>query len=189
MASKPPTCTHPKFPHLYFANPFTKRKGVTIAIRDTVLFKLRTLEVDPNGQFLILSVTFHNQVITLVNIYSPKTHQNFFFKSFCQMTHKLQPYRAGSIIICGDYNDIKDPSIDSTSSTHKSSSSLSTFFDAWRCIHCNERDYVFYSNMRKVYSRIYFFLVDKLTLQHITSSQIGLITWSDHAPISIALLL
>lgn len=81
--------------------------------------------------------------------------------------------------------------MDSTNPTHKTSSSLHSLisqedlFDPWRCIHGNEKDFTFYSSAHKVYSRLNLFLVDKFTLQRVSSTFIGLITWSDHALLSL----
>lgn len=44
-----------------------------------------------------------------------------------------------------------------------------------------------YSSAHNVYFRLDLFLVDKFTLQQVFSAVIGLITWSDHAPISLEL--
>lgn len=44
----------------------------------------------------------------------------------------------------------------------------------------------FFSNVHHTYSCIDLFMVDKFMLQKIVKSNIHVITWSDHAPISIS---
>lgn len=58
-------------------------------------------------------------------------------------------------------------------------------YDAWRSAHRSERDHTFYSIAVRVYSRIDLFLVDRDTLLQTKTTQIGLITWSEHAALYI----
>lgn len=60
-------------------------------------------------------------------------------------------------------------------------------FNAWRCYHASERDYTFYSDIQKSFSRIDFFLVDRQSLQLVDKCDIDTILWSDHAPITLSL--
>lgn len=99
------------------------------------------------------------------------------------------------MIWCGDFNGVGDATIDSTSRGIRPALQLGPWFtklnlfDAWRCYHANEKDYTFYSPLHKSFSRIDFFLVDRQSLQLVDSSQVGTISWSDHAPIVLSLQL
>lgn len=66
----PPKCSHPKFPFIYNANSEAKKKGVMIAIRDTVAFNLHKVNIDPQGHFIIL-VCDNSNTYTVANIYAP----------------------------------------------------------------------------------------------------------------------
>lgn len=95
--------------------------------------------------------------------------------------------------MCGDYNSIPDKNMDLSSSTRNQQNrttlaqfiSSSGLYDVWRCQHSTERDFTFFSNVHHTYSRIDLFLVDKFLLQQIVTSDIYVITWFNHAPISI----
>lgn len=93
----------------------------------------------------------------------------------------------------GDLNIVGDPSIDASTTKGQSRPALNPLlhdldlFDVWRAQHGSERDYMYFSHSQLSYSRLDAFIVDKWTLQNVTQSDIGLISWSDHAPISISL--
>ena len=59
--------------------------------------------------------------------------------------------------------------------------------DVWRIQHPKVRDYSFRSAVHGTYSRIDLFLVDHGSLKTVKSSDIGIVTLSDHAPVSINL--
>lgn len=58
-------------------------------------------------------------------------------------------------------------------------------YAVWRCYHSTEKDFTFFSQIHLSYSRIDMFLLDTFLLQQISKSEIGCITWTDHAPVSI----
>lgn len=60
-------------------------------------------------------------------------------------------------------------------------------FDAWRVKHPTHRQYTFYSPPHKLYSRLDHFLLNTPLLPYLVASEIGPITWSDHAPITLDL--
>lgn len=102
-------------------------------------------------------------------------------------------YLPQRFIICGDFNEIVDHSLDSSNSRRKSSYALSSLlfredlYNIWRCAHGTERDYTCFSPTQGSYFRLDLFLTSKLLLQQVTSAHIGLITWFDHAPVTISL--
>lgn len=53
--------------------------------------------------------------------------------------------------------------------------------------HNNARDYTFYSPVHATYSRLDFFLVELWLLEAVTRTNIGIMTFSDHAPVSLQL--
>ncbi|XP_040197762.1 olfactory receptor 11L1-like [Rana temporaria] len=104
---------------------------------------------------------------------------------------KFNNIQKGRILIGGDFNITGDPNMDTTSTTQRHQPALNPFlrtnnlFNIWRCQHGIERDFSYFSSSHLSYSRIDSFLADKITLQDVTASSIGSITWSDHAPVSI----
>lgn len=158
-----------------------------IAVRSLVSFQLLDSELYSDGRYVILNASINNRNMTIANIYTPNTNQKHLYKD---VMGKLEPFRQG---LCGDFNQVVDLTLDSSNPTHKRSTALSSLMHSedlcnpWRCLHNTERDYTFYSHMQKTYSRIDLFLTDKHTLQSVQETKIGLVTWSDHAPISMKL--
>lgn len=99
--------------------------------------------------------------------------------------------KQGNLIFCGDFSAPMDPVMDTSKEGTISRKGLSPIFssedmyDAWRCLHTTERDFTFFSHVHKSYSRIDYFIADKLLLPKITKACIHNITWSDHAPITL----
>lgn len=185
-----PICQNKHFPHIFFANADSKTKGVMTAIRDTVTFVLHTKFVDAQGRYLVLVCDINQVTYTIVNVYAPNKHQVRFFH---KLMHKVDTLKRGLLVLCGDFNIIPDPSIDTTRSKKRILTSLQDsihkegLYDVWRCLHASERDFTFFSAPHHTYTRIDFFLVDQHTLTKSTSSTINNITWSDHASITLSI--
>lgn len=75
----PPTCSHPKCPHQFNTNAVLKSKGVMIAIKDFLTFKLHTAITDPQGRFLIIVCDIYSTTNTVANVYAPNKGQMTFF--------------------------------------------------------------------------------------------------------------
>lgn len=123
---KVPSMTHKRFPHLYFANATNKKKGVLIAIKDTVSFKTLDVELDGQGRYIILICEINNQTYTIVNLYAPNSKQMTLFH---KLWKRIQKKKQGHTLLCGDFNLAPDPSIDTQSpkATKHCSSPLSSF--------------------------------------------------------------
>lgn len=85
---------------------------------------------------------------------------------------------------CGDFYGIHDVSLDYTSRGARPPLHLG-LYDVWRCYHASERDYTFYSDVHKSFSKIDMFLVNRQSLQVVDRCEIDTISWSDHAPITL----
>lgn len=61
--------------------------------------------------------------------------------------------------------------------------------DCWRTLHASERDYSYSSKFHGVYTQIDLLLTDQSTLDLLVDSTIEQITISDHAPVTLLLVL
>lgn len=179
LASNPPKSTHRNYPHIFTANAHSKTKGVLIAIRDTVAFKIHKAVCDSLGRFLILICDLNSTHYMLVNVYSPNNHQIQFFNRLLKKVKRLQK---GLLVICGDFNRTPDLSLDSTSQSKRTSPTLlpsiiqHDLHDAWQCLHATERVFTFFSSPHRIYTRLDLFLVDQQTLLRTSSVTINPIT-------------
>lgn len=120
-----PQCQHKSFPHIFKADYSRKQRGVLIAIRDTLAFKLLNSYSDPEGRFFILVCTLDNVTYTLVNICAPNNRQMKFHKATLKKIHEMQK---GHILMCGDFNLVSDFVMDSSSSAKRLASPPTAFF-------------------------------------------------------------
>lgn len=148
--SSPITIHNQNYPLIYLASAEKKKAGVMIAIKITVAFQLIRSHIDPGGRYIILICHINDVICTLVNTYTPNTHQ----VSFLNKIHrKLCKVRQGRLIWSGDFNGIGDRLMDSTSRSSSPPLQLQTWFtkadlyDMWRCLHATEKDYTFYSQI------------------------------------------
>ncbi|KAM9311530.1 E3 ubiquitin-protein ligase RNF213 [Gastrophryne carolinensis] len=107
--------------------------------------------------------------------------------------------KEGILLLGGDLNIPLNPSLDTSSG--RSAVPLSKIkqlkkallglqlVDTWRALHGSKKDYSFYSHAANSYSRIDYLLMSHHALDWDPSAWIGLIVWSDHAPIFVSIQL
>lgn len=151
-------------------------------------FHLKDTIIDPQGRFVLVICTLDSVLYTLVNVYATNVMPVGFLKRVLTKAVKM---RRGNLVIGGDLNTVLNPTLDATSTSqtellgpllHKLD-----LYEVWRCHHTSEKDFTFFSTPHIAYSRIDYLLVDKYMLGKVSRSQIGNITWSDHAPVRITI--
>lgn len=83
-----------------------------IAVFPLASFALSHVEQYLFGRFLILLASFNNKPLTRFNLYAPNTRQYSFYKTIMQT---LQHYPRDQTILCGDFNKVIVPSLDTSS--------------------------------------------------------------------------
>ena len=68
----------------WFSSGTSNSKGVAILIRNSVKTQVHSVYSDPNGRFLIISVTINGLPLLLVNVYAPNNDDPDFFYRFLQ---------------------------------------------------------------------------------------------------------
>ena len=66
-----------------------KKAGVAILISDKIDFQRRAIKRDPEGDFIILKGTIHQEDINIVNIYAPNTETPKYIKKILQDFRKI----------------------------------------------------------------------------------------------------
>lgn len=73
QASTMSKCSHRDFPHLFLALAPEKKRGVLLAIKNSVSFHLKDYLLDQEGQYIILTCDI--KPYTLVAVCVPNSHQ------------------------------------------------------------------------------------------------------------------
>lgn len=104
------------------ANYKKKKRGVLVAIRVSISFKLHASLMDKEGRYVILVAELNGALYTLVNIYAPNKHQIKFIRRTLAKARSIQK---GQLLVCGDFNIPMWPGIDTTSQRRNQDSSNS----------------------------------------------------------------
>lgn len=112
---------HKKLPPIFIANSLEKKRGVLIAICDTVIFQLLDSVIDSNGRYVILICTIDNITYTLVSLYTPNTRQIHFLIKLIRKDHRVQKE---ILLLCGDFNLVTDFQLDSTNKCPRTQSPI-----------------------------------------------------------------
>ncbi|CAH2273896.1 Hypothetical predicted protein [Pelobates cultripes] len=135
---------------------------------------------------------------TKTKVYAPTTPDASFWQ---QLATHLNTFSTTCLIVGGDCNAIHTPTIDRTplNPARIPPSQNDTLFsqflasqnliDIWRAQHPSTTDFTFYSHPHGSYSRIDHFLISPNLVPQITNSDIGPISWSEHAKIAITITL
>lgn len=191
--SAPPRFSDSRFTQCFTSNGPAKKAGVAILFSQQCQFSLTSQHADSEGRYLILVGLLENVEVTIASYYAPNTGQLSFYRKFCEV---LSQRAKGAVLTLGDFNMVLDPGLDKTriSVTRANQAQdhskqfrqlLAEFgmYDAWRAKHPSVRDFTYYSNVHRTYSRIDLALVDRWTLASIEKIDILPMTWSDHSPL------
>uniref|UniRef100_A0A3B3HAI8 Reverse transcriptase domain-containing protein n=1 Tax=Oryzias latipes TaxID=8090 RepID=A0A3B3HAI8_ORYLA len=183
------------FPNVYSACYNSRQRGVTIMINREIKFTETSTVIDPEGRFIIVTLSTQNMQLCLANVYAPNVDDPKFFHSFFSA---LSEHTDKSLIIAGDLKMCLDPEMDRLNNTGnlriwQSTNTVKQYMedfglcDVWRLFHPTKRTYTFFSTVHQSYSRLDYFLVNSSLLSIATEAQIHPITISDHAPVSLTL--
>ena len=93
----------------YFSSYRTNSRGVAVFFNNNFEFKIKKIERDPNGNYIILLISSMDQDFLLINIYGPNKDSPVFYE---QLTNKIKQYNNKNIIAVGDWNFVMDPTLD-----------------------------------------------------------------------------
>lgn len=186
------------YPTVYVASQERKKAGVAILISHNCPLTVTDVITDPGGRYIILQARYKDTPVILGNVYVPNTSQLPFLRRFLSKITRLP---SAALLIGGDFNiafsEVVDKLLLPGKQIHPSLSLLSrsfrqlirkfSLYDLWRIAHPTERQYSFYSPPHSSHSRIDYFFGNVLALRRLMTVDLGLISWSDHAPISLTL--
>lgn len=174
----------------------SNKRGVMILLNNNFQHDIGRILTDPNGNFLILEITIKGKKITLVNIYGPNEDRPQFYSN---IRKKIEEFDNDMAIICGDWNLIMDPDLDSENYKHINNPKARSvvkelfidefeFMDAYRVINDEKKGFTWRKlNPEKKQARLDYFLINFDVLVHLDDCQIVPGYRSDHSGVLLKL--
>lgn len=181
----------------YFSSYSTNSRGVMILMNNNFEQKVERIKTDKNGNFIILDMLIQGKKLTLVNLYGPNQDNPQFYINLFQ---KITEFENDKIIMCGDWNFVIDPSIDSENYLHVNNPKArqavlnymeeESVLDVWRIMNENCKKYTWRRlNPIRKQARLDFFLVSETISQYAMSADIISGYRTDHSGIVLKLKL
>ena len=177
---------------VYFSSHSQNKKGTAIFINKNLPFILKHEEKHLEWRFILIRGLILEQHITILNIYAPNNDSpQFMLQIILTFNHHCN----GLGFLAGDFNCIRNASLDKSSSANISNLRSSAVFknictntgliDIWRQLNPKLRDYTFYSHPHNSYFGLHYFFIPKYFLHFIQTCCIDPTVLSDHAQVHL----
>lgn len=146
---------------------------------------------DSNGRYIAIEVLFNRRKTLLIGIYAPNYGKDAFLK---ELKGKIKTLNYKQTILLGDFNGVLDPQWDKSSRTKNDFGGKlpRSFFDilkkenltdVWRTFNRTSKEFTFFSNRHKSYSRIDLILTSDILTTLTKKVEILSKILADHNPI------
>ena len=133
---------------VYFSSFTSNKRGVMVLINNNFDQKVESIKTDPSGNFIILDMSIQGKKVTLVNLYGPNEDKPQFYKN---LQHKLSEFDNDFVIMCGDWNLVLNPEVDTHNYLHINNPKArqvvlnlieeENFIDVWRVMNEDEKGF------------------------------------------------
>ncbi len=164
-----------------------KTKGVLILVNRKLNLTIEHLGSDEKGRFVFIRCKIYNNRLALVSIYGPNETDSAFLT---QISKTLLEEIDCPLVVGGDFNAVINHAVDKSQSdttANPSSKLLNTFItelnliDLWRIQNTKAKDFTFFSNRHKTFSRIDYIFLSPSLISSNSSISILPILLSDHS--------
>ncbi len=172
-----------------------KTKGVLILVNRKLNLTIEHLGSDEKGRFVFIRCKIYNNRLALVSIYGPNETDNAFLT---QISKTLLEEIDCPLVVGGDFNAVINPALDKSQSdttANPSSKLLNKFItelnliDLWRIQNTKAKDFTFFSNRHKTFSRIDYIFLSPSLISSNSSISILPILLSDHSAMLCSLFI
>ena len=181
---------------IIYSHGTTHSKGVCTLLNPNSPFKLSSIQVDPEGRFLIAKLTIEEKYFCIVNTYGPNNchDQDDFLKALSQQL--VSKTDTSKVIISGDWN-ITLNRIDKLGGLPwKATSSRNTLVDLmkelnltdiYRELHPKSKSFTYVSKSLNLKSRIDYFLISRSLSCDVKQAEIRISIAPDHNAIFLSI--
>ena len=179
---------------VHFSNYKSNARGTAILFHNNFEYKVIQEKVDINGNYLILDIIIQGNRISLVTLYGPNKDKPTFFENINLILDELGNEH---IIMCGDFNLVLEPEIDTENYQHVNNPNArnklleiienKNLIDAYRQLHETEPRFTWRKRNPRKQARLDFFLISENLLTFLNKSSIEHSYRSDHSSITLEL--
>ncbi len=172
-----------------FSCALNKTKGVLILVNRKLHLTIEHLGNDEEGRFVFIRCKIHNTRLALVSIYGPNETDSAFFT---KVSKTLLEQIDCPLVVGGDFNAVVNPALDKSQSdttANPSSKLLNKFItelnliNLWRIHNTKSKDFTFFSNRHKTFSRIDYIFFSPSLISSNSSISILPILLSNHSAV------
>ncbi len=172
-----------------FSSAQNKTKGVLILVNWKLNLTIEHLGSDEKGRFVFIRCKIYNNRLALVSIYGQNETDSAFLT---QISKTLLEEIDCPLVVGGDFNADINPALDKSQSdttANPSSKLLNKFItelnliNLWRIRNTKSKDFTFFSNRHKTFSRIDYIFLSPSLISSNSSISILPILLSDHSAV------
>ena len=173
---------------IYLSGSKTNSRGVAIFLNNNFEHKVLSLKSDKNGNFLKIVLKLSSIIINLITLYGPNKDSPGFFH---EIENMLQEENADYNIICGDFNLVLNPELDTNNykllNNPKARDTVLKILedhdlcDIYRNLHPNTKRYTWRRKNPIKQARLDMFIASSTILDIINKCEIRLSYRSDHS--------
>ena len=181
---------------IYLSGSKTNSRGVAIFLNNNFEHKVLSLKSDKNGNFLKIVLKLSSIIINLITLYGPNKDSPGFFH---EIENMLQEENADYNIICGDFNLVLNPELDTNNykllNNPKARDTVLKILedhdlcDIYRNLHPNTKRYTWRRKNPIKQARLDMFIASSTILDIINKCEIRLSYRSDHSITELEILL
>ena len=178
----------------YFASHSSNARGVAILFNNNFEFKVKKINKDTNGNFIVIVLEIKKEDYVLVNLYGPNRDEPDFFRRLYKV---LADMNIQNIIIAGDWNLVLDPSRDYQNYKHTNNPKAKEVVeeiiehldlnDIWRDLNSDARRFTWRRTNPFQQSRLDFFLISDPVVSYVESADIECGYRTDHSMVTLTL--
>ena len=174
----------------------TNSRGVAVLLNKNFEYEVISTKIDAEGNYINIQLNLDTLSLNLTTVYGPNTDDPEFFT---RIKHFIENQQADYSIVCGDFNLVLDPDLDSFNYKHinnpKARQTVLKMIndydlcDIYRNLHSSTKRYTWRRKNPVKQARLDFFLASSNILDIINKCDIKIGYRSDHSVIELEILL